>query len=435
MPTTDTIVIGAGQAGLAMSRCLTDRGVDHVVLERGRVAERWRSERWDSLRLLTPNWMSRLPGWSYRGPDPARLHDGRRGRRLLPGLRRRLRRPRVERTAPCERVRADDDGFEVADHERPLAGRQRRHRHRLVRPPGRAGHGRRAQPTDRARSPPPPTATRRARCPVACSSSAPRPPACSSPTSWPTPGATSCWPSGSHSRMPRRYRGMDIFWWLERIGTLDRTIDEMPRPRRRPPRAVAPARRPPRPPHARPHRPAGRRRRAGRPPHRHRRPSRRLRRRPRPHGGRRRRPDAPGPRRHRRPHRGHRAGAPRCSSPRPTPTPSSVDAARRSIDLAARASARSIWATGYRRTYPWLQVPVLDAHGRDPPAPRRHAGPRRLRARPALPAPPQLQLHRRRRPRRRRSSPTTSHPTAVSVPARPSAAPTGGTCKGADHAP
>ena len=64
------VVIGAGQAGLAMSRCLTDRGVEHVVLERGRVAERWRSERWDSLRLLSPNWMTRLPGWSYRGPDP-----------------------------------------------------------------------------------------------------------------------------------------------------------------------------------------------------------------------------------------------------------------------------------------------------------------------------------------------------------------------------
>lgn len=66
----DAIIIGAGQAGLAMSHCLSARGIEHVVLERGRVGERWRSERWDSLRLLTPNWMSRLPGWSYRGPDP-----------------------------------------------------------------------------------------------------------------------------------------------------------------------------------------------------------------------------------------------------------------------------------------------------------------------------------------------------------------------------
>lgn len=70
MHATETIIIGGGQAGLAMSRCLTDRGVEHVILERGRVAERWRSERWDSLRLLTPRWQSRLPGWRYRGPDP-----------------------------------------------------------------------------------------------------------------------------------------------------------------------------------------------------------------------------------------------------------------------------------------------------------------------------------------------------------------------------
>jgi len=67
---TTTIVIGAGHAGLAMSRCLTDRSIDHVVLERGEVANSWKTERWDSLRLLTPNWQSRLPGYGYRGPDP-----------------------------------------------------------------------------------------------------------------------------------------------------------------------------------------------------------------------------------------------------------------------------------------------------------------------------------------------------------------------------
>jgi putative flavoprotein involved in K+ transport len=67
---TEVAVIGGGQAGLAMSRCLTDVRADHVVLERGRIAERWRSERWDSLRLLTPNWQSRLPGFRYDGPDP-----------------------------------------------------------------------------------------------------------------------------------------------------------------------------------------------------------------------------------------------------------------------------------------------------------------------------------------------------------------------------
>ncbi|QKV17363.1 NAD(P)-binding domain-containing protein [Oricola thermophila] len=65
-----TVVIGAGQAGLAMSHCLSQRGIAHVVLERGEVANSWRRERWDSLRLLTPNWQSRLPGFAYAGPDP-----------------------------------------------------------------------------------------------------------------------------------------------------------------------------------------------------------------------------------------------------------------------------------------------------------------------------------------------------------------------------
>jgi putative flavoprotein involved in K+ transport len=68
--TTAVVVIGAGPAGLAMSRCLTDRQIEHVVLERADVASSWRTERWDSLRLLTPNWMTRLPGYQYDGPDP-----------------------------------------------------------------------------------------------------------------------------------------------------------------------------------------------------------------------------------------------------------------------------------------------------------------------------------------------------------------------------
>lgn len=53
-----------------MSHCLSGRSIDHVVLERGDVAHTWRTERWDSLRLLTPNWQSRLPGFSYNGNDP-----------------------------------------------------------------------------------------------------------------------------------------------------------------------------------------------------------------------------------------------------------------------------------------------------------------------------------------------------------------------------
>src|SRR5437764_8454680 len=53
-----------------MSYCLTQHGIEHAVLERGEIANSWRTERWDSLRLLTPNWQSRLPGYGYEGDDP-----------------------------------------------------------------------------------------------------------------------------------------------------------------------------------------------------------------------------------------------------------------------------------------------------------------------------------------------------------------------------
>ncbi len=70
MRSATAIIIGAGHSGLAMSWHLTARSIDHVVLERGEVANSWRTERWDSLRLLTPNWQSRLPGHAYAGEDP-----------------------------------------------------------------------------------------------------------------------------------------------------------------------------------------------------------------------------------------------------------------------------------------------------------------------------------------------------------------------------
>jgi putative flavoprotein involved in K+ transport len=66
----DTIVIGAGQAGLATSYFLTSHGREHLVLERGRVGETWRAKRWDGFYLNTPNWAQQLPGRPYSGPDP-----------------------------------------------------------------------------------------------------------------------------------------------------------------------------------------------------------------------------------------------------------------------------------------------------------------------------------------------------------------------------
>ncbi len=70
MQQIDVVIIGGGQAGLALSYYLTQQGRTHVVLERGRVAETWRSQRWDSFTLVTPNWMTQLPGFPSQGEDP-----------------------------------------------------------------------------------------------------------------------------------------------------------------------------------------------------------------------------------------------------------------------------------------------------------------------------------------------------------------------------
>ncbi|WP_244481694.1 FAD-dependent monooxygenase, partial [Bradyrhizobium pachyrhizi] len=73
--TVDTLVIGGGQAGLTMSHRLKQRGIAHLVLERGRIAERWRSERWDGLMFQFPNWSVRLPEFAFPHSDPDGFSD------------------------------------------------------------------------------------------------------------------------------------------------------------------------------------------------------------------------------------------------------------------------------------------------------------------------------------------------------------------------
>ena len=67
---TEIVIVGGGQAGLALSYYLTEQGREHLILEQGRIVESWRSKRWDSLRLIAPNWSLRLPGFTYAGDDP-----------------------------------------------------------------------------------------------------------------------------------------------------------------------------------------------------------------------------------------------------------------------------------------------------------------------------------------------------------------------------
>lgn len=105
----ETVIIGAGQAGLALSHHLTAAGHEHVVLERGRVGERWRSERWDSLRLLTPNWLNRLPGAApFVDPDDYLDREG-----VIAYLEAYAAGAPVREGTTVQRVRRKSDGYRV----------------------------------------------------------------------------------------------------------------------------------------------------------------------------------------------------------------------------------------------------------------------------------------------------------------------------------
>jgi putative flavoprotein involved in K+ transport len=105
-------VIGAGHGGLAMSRCLSERAIDHVVLERSEIANSWRTERWDSLRLLTPNWQCRLPGHEYSGDDPDGFMTMPEVVDFIDGYAKYIAAP-VQTGTTVTSVRRTDDGYRV----------------------------------------------------------------------------------------------------------------------------------------------------------------------------------------------------------------------------------------------------------------------------------------------------------------------------------
>src|SRR5690606_5911069 len=107
-----TVVIGAGHAGLTASHFLTERSIDHIVLERGDVANSWRHERWDSLRLLTPNWQNRLPGQPYDGHDPDGYMTSEEVVELVERFAKASRAP-VRTGVNVTSLRVTDDGYRV----------------------------------------------------------------------------------------------------------------------------------------------------------------------------------------------------------------------------------------------------------------------------------------------------------------------------------
>jgi putative flavoprotein involved in K+ transport len=219
-------VIGAGHSGLAMSRRLAARSIDHVVLERGEVANTWRTERWDSLRLLTPNWLSRLPGRVYTGPDPDGFMTAAETADMIAAYAAEGGAPvRTGTTVTAVRARGDG-GYAVATS---------------------AGEW----TTDAVV-----VASGHANAPVVPAVGEPLPAGVASLTAFDyrnpdqvadggvlVVGASASGAQiadellragrevtiavGEHVRVPRRYRGADILWWMDAAGVLDQREHEM----------------------------------------------------------------------------------------------------------------------------------------------------------------------------------------------------------------
>ena len=224
MHTTVTI-IGAGQAGLAMSRCLTERSIDHVVLEGGEVANSWRTERWDSLRLLTPNWMTRLPSHRYEGDDPDGYMTADEVVGFLTGYGERIDAP-VRTHSRVESVVTSGTGFRtttttgVVDSAAVVVATGACSTPRV---PALAaelpGHIRQLTPIDYRN----PDALGDGRVLVVGGSAS----GAQIADELRRHGGDVVLAVGDHVRLPRTYRGMDIHWWMDTVGILDERYDEM----------------------------------------------------------------------------------------------------------------------------------------------------------------------------------------------------------------
>jgi putative flavoprotein involved in K+ transport len=219
------VVVGGGHNGLALSKCLSDRGADHVVLERSEVANSWRTQRWDSFTMLTPNWQARLPGQVYDAGDPDGFMTGTEVVEFIQMYADRIDAP-VEAGTTVTSVRPVDGGYEVV--------------------------------TDQG--------TWRCKCVVLaggacnlpsmpdCAAAVPRGVDQVNPLEYRRPdqladggvlvigaaatglqlaeeihasGRPVTLSVGEHVRMPRTYRGADIQHWMEAIGRLDERYDEV----------------------------------------------------------------------------------------------------------------------------------------------------------------------------------------------------------------
>ncbi len=230
-----TVIVGAGHAGLAMSRCLAERSIDHVLLERGEIAHTWRTERWDSLRLLTPNWQSRLPDYAYDGADPDGFMTSPQVADFIVTYAARIGAP-IRTGVTVTSVVASDDGYRVETDRGTWRCRA------LVLASG--AHGLPNVPACAAAVPDtvqtltskqyrrPDQLDERGVLVVGASATGVQ---LADEIARSGREVTLC--VGEHIRMPRTYRGLDIQRWLDLLGLLDErydTVDDIVRARRVP---------------------------------------------------------------------------------------------------------------------------------------------------------------------------------------------------------
>jgi putative flavoprotein involved in K+ transport len=222
---TTTVVVGGGQSGLAMSQCLSVRSIEHVVLERNEIANSWRQERWDSLRLLTPNWQCRLPGVDYRGDDPDGFMSALQVAEFIAEYAKVIAAPVMDGTTVTS-VRRTDDGYLVNTEQGEwtcptvvvASGA-----FNLPSVPAFAT----AVPSDIVTLTPmeyrnPDHLSQGGVMVVGASATGVQ-----IASEIRRSGRDVMLAVGEHVRAPRSYRGRDIHWWMEAAGVLDERYDEV----------------------------------------------------------------------------------------------------------------------------------------------------------------------------------------------------------------
>ena len=229
----DTVIVGGGQAGLAVSYCLTRHAHAHIVLEQSdRAGEAWRNHRWDSFTLNTPNWQTKLPGAAYNGPDP----DGFMTRNeIIAYFERYIERfhlpvrygVRVERV---ERNEASGSYVVLTSDGSPITTRNVVIATGLYQAPKVPAFSAALAPnirqihSDAYRHP----AELLAGAVLVVGSAQS---GAQIAEELNEAGKKVYLAVGRSGRVPRRYRGKDANWWSEKLGLYDRTVDQLPSPR------------------------------------------------------------------------------------------------------------------------------------------------------------------------------------------------------------